>query len=146
MYSFNTHSSICLLHGHLVLGFGDRDTVLTLVWQGSQREANTLNYTRGLWLTLLQHNTAFFFPVNAVSALCQTHWGLAQMWTRTLCRKFCVPHRISCINLTVKPCTKPQRKITPQQNSPKSFMKCLISKLDFSMSSCPVLTLLTCFF
>lgn len=42
-----------------------------------------------------------------------------------------VPRRLSCINLTVKPCTKPQRKITPQQNSPKSFMKCLISKLDF---------------
>lgn len=56
-----------------------------------------------------------------------------------------VPRRLSCINLTVKPCTKPQRKITPQQNSPKSFMKCLISKLDFfSTSPCPVLTLLTC--
>lgn len=69
MSSFNTHSSICLLDGHLVLGFGDGDTVLTLVWQGGQCEANTLNYTRGLWLTLLQYNTAFFFPVNAVSAL-----------------------------------------------------------------------------
>lgn len=37
-----------LLDGHVVLGFGDRDTVLTLVWQGSQCEANTLNYTGGL--------------------------------------------------------------------------------------------------
>lgn len=79
-----------LLDGHVVLGFGDRDTVLTLMWQGSRYEANTLNYASGLfspWLTLLQHNTPFFFPVNVVSALCQTHWWLAQMWTRTLCRK-----------------------------------------------------------
>lgn len=66
------------------------------------------------------------------------------MLTKILCRKVPPKKKISYINLIVKPCTKPQRKITPQQNTPKSFMKCLISNLDFFyvLVPCPDLAVL----
>lgn len=56
-----------------------------------------------------------------------------------------VPHRISCINLTVKPCTKPQKKITHLSKILQSLLWNVWSpSYVFSMSPCPVLTLLTC--
>lgn len=133
------------LGAHTVPGCGDMltgDTALILVPQGSQYEANTVNYTKasvfisGLCCCSTAH-LSFFSPINGLSSLYQNPQWTTQMLTMVLCRE--VLYNISYINLMLKLCNQtPGKEHTSAKYCTVFYeMSDLQLRLFYGPASCP---------